>query len=143
MYRRCGAKNKAHYAKLAKMLMLDGVGVGNLLFPSDFLSVAQIDLMTEHDLMSMTEYEKSFLLSRLLDLTDSGFDIVTIHDCFGARPKRMNMLRKHYINIFAELAASNILSDILSEITGEEIIVQKLSNDLAQEIARKAEYALS
>lgn len=143
MYRRCGAENKKHYMKLAGILVNMGIKEDALAFPSDFMSVAQIDLMTEDDLKAMSQQEKSFLLSRLIDLTDSGFDIVTIHDCFGSRPRRMNMLRKHYINIFAELAASNILSDILSEITGEEITVQKLSNDLAQEISRKAEYALS
>lgn len=143
MYRRCGAKRMRHYSKLAGVLEHQGIEPNDLLFPTQFLSVVDIDAMTADDLISMDYSMKAFLLSRLNRLIGSGFDIVTIHDCFGCRPKHMNMLRRHYINILAELAASNILSDILTEVTGQEIEVIKRNNDLAILIATQAEYALS
>lgn len=143
MYRRCRAANKAHYTCLGNALLADGVEPNGLLFPSNFISVATIDSLTEDGLKILSQDEKSFLLDRLIGLENSGFDIVTIHDCFGCRPKHMNLLRKHYINILAELAASNILSDILTDITGQQVEVVKRCDYLATLIAQQAEYALS
>ena len=54
----------------------------------------------------------------------------------------MNHVRHHYANIVADLADSNILQDILREITGDEVVVQKLSNNLG-DIIREADYMLS
>lgn len=143
MYRRCGAKRKNHYRDLAQILSNQGIEPNELMFPTQFLSVVDIDAMTADDLVDMDYSMKSFLFSRLNRLIGSGFDIVTIHDCFGCRPKHMNMLRRHYINILAELAASNILSDILTDITGQPVEVIKRCDDLAPLIAQQAEYALS
>jgi len=74
---------------------------------------------------------------------NSMYQLVTIHDCFGAFPNHMNKVRKHYIDILAEIAESNLLQDILREITGDdELIHRKMSYDLADKI-RECEYALS
>lgn len=143
MYRRCAAPNKLHYSKLILSILEEGIKPNAALFPSNFISVATIEALTEDGLKILNQDEKAFLLARLQELMHSGFDIVTIHDCFGCRPKHMNTLRKHYINILAELAASNILSDILTDITGQPIEVVKRCDDLATLIAENAEYALS
>lgn len=71
-----------------------------------------------------------------------GFRLLTVHDEFWASPNRMNQVRRNYIEILAEIARSNLLSDILSEITGEEVEFQKLSMDLDKYIL-DAEYPLS
>lgn len=70
------------------------------------------------------------------------FPVITIHDEFKCHPNQMNHLRQQYINIFAELAESNILSDILSQIHGQPGTFPKLSIDLATKI-RGSNYALS
>lgn len=54
----------------------------------------------------------------------------------------MNHLRQHYINIFAELAESNLLDDLLSQIHGKPGHFKKLSNNLG-ELIRGSNYALS
>lgn len=70
------------------------------------------------------------------------FEVIPVHDQFGSSPNNMNHVRHHYANIVADLADSNILQDILKEITGDEIVVQKLSNNLG-DIIREADYLLS
>lgn len=63
-------------------------------------------------------------------------------DEFKCHPNHMNHLRQQYINIFAELAESRLLDDILSQIHGVPGSFVKLSQDLGDHI-RKSEYALS
>ena len=63
-------------------------------------------------------------------------------DEFKCHPNHMNHLRQQYINLFAELAESNILSDILSQIHGCKGSFPKLSPNLAEKI-RESNYALS
>lgn len=70
------------------------------------------------------------------------FPVITIHDEFKCSPNHMNHLRQHYINIFAELADSDLLSDILSQIHGKKGVFPKLSNTLSG-LIRGSNYALS
>lgn len=51
-------------------------------------------------------------------------------------------MRQHYINILAELADSDLLSDVFSQIHGTNGTYTKLSNDLSKYI-RQSNYALS
>jgi len=69
------------------------------------------------------------------------FEVVTVHDEFRCSPVNMNHLRQHYIDVFAELAESEMLSDILSQIHGKQGTFPKLSNDLGERI-RQSNYAL-
>ena len=71
-----------------------------------------------------------------------GFEILTIHDSFWCHPNYVQNMRQNYLDILIEIADSDLLSDILSEITGEPIKVIKRSNNLAQ-LMKDAEYALS
>jgi hypothetical protein len=54
----------------------------------------------------------------------------------------MNYLRQQYINILAELADSNIMSDIMSQLLGEPVVYQKLSNNLSV-LIKESNYGLS
>jgi len=75
-------------------------------------------------------------------LVHAPFPIVTVHDEFKCGANHMNHLRKHYINVFAELAESNLLSDLLSQIHGVPGTFTKLSNNLGT-LIRGSNYALS
>lgn len=70
------------------------------------------------------------------------FEVVTIHDEFKCHPNNMNYLRQQYINVMADLAESNVLDDILSQIHGVQGHFQKLSTNLGQ-LIRGSNYALS
>ena len=93
------------------------------------------------------QYLSDALIAKLLEIVEcmldyQPFEVITIHDAFKCHPNNMNHLRRQYINIFAELAESNILSDILSQIHGCKGSFPKLSSDLAEKI-RGSNYALS
>ena len=70
------------------------------------------------------------------------FPIVTIHDEFKCHPNNLNHLRQQYINIMADLAESEILSDVLTQIHGHTGKWIKKSKDLGTNI-RLGNYALS
>lgn len=84
-------------------------------------------------------------LKNIMDsmLVHKPFHILTVHDEFRCHPNYMNHLRQHYINIFAEIADSELLSDLLCQlyqVQGQK--AQKLSYNLGT-LIRGSNYALS
>ena len=69
------------------------------------------------------------------------FPVLTVHDAFRIHSNNGDALRFHYKEILAELAESELLSSIVSQIKGKKVKFKKLSNDLANEI-RKSDYAI-
>lgn len=69
------------------------------------------------------------------------FPVLTVHDSYAASPNNLNDLRNHYRNVLADMAESNMLSDILSQINGRTISVNKLNPDLHHKI-RESNYAI-
>ena len=69
-------------------------------------------------------------------------DLVHIHDCFVFSPDYLQVVQQTYREILAEIANSDLLSNILSEISGTYVPVTKLSTDLAKDILN-SEYMLS
>lgn len=61
---------------------------------------------------------------------------------FRCHPNYMNWVRLNYIKIFMQLADSDILQDIVSQIRGVPTVVNKVTNDLSKYIA-KSNYMLS
>lgn len=70
------------------------------------------------------------------------FPVVTIHDSFAAHANNCNWVRHWYKEILAELADSDILSDIMSQLHQSPGKYEKLSPDLSKYI-RQSQYALS
>lgn len=69
------------------------------------------------------------------------FPLVTIHDEFKAHANNINWVRWQYKEILAEIAESNVLDDLLSQIYGEPGTFNKLSFNLADQI-RQSNYGL-
>lgn len=74
-------------------------------------------------------------------LTYEPFELITIHDEFRAHGNNLNHVREQYRNILAELADSNLLDDLLSQLYKVPKQFKKLSNDLGSYI-RKSAYGL-
>jgi len=70
------------------------------------------------------------------------FQILSVHDCFRCLPNYGNDLRQQYTLLLANLARSNMLSFLLSQLRGEEVQIQKLDPELWKDVM-EAEYALS
>jgi len=73
---------------------------------------------------------------------DMGIDLATIHDSFWAHPNDMNIVRRLYVTVLADIAESNLMQDILNSISDKPASYKKVTNDLGDYI-RKSEYALS
>jgi DNA-dependent RNA polymerase len=69
------------------------------------------------------------------------FELVTVHDEFKAHANNINHVRYQYKEILAEIADSNVLDDLLSQVTGTPGTFPKLSFNLGDQI-RKSNYAL-
>lgn len=70
------------------------------------------------------------------------FPVITIHDSFAAHANNVNWVRHWYKEILAELADSEILSNILSQLHGVAGSYPKLNQGLSSYI-RNSNYALS
>jgi DNA-directed RNA polymerase len=70
------------------------------------------------------------------------FEVITVHDDFKCHANNVNHLRSHYREILAELAESNLLDDLLTQLYGFPSKFTKLSNKLPAAI-RQSNYALS
>lgn len=75
-------------------------------------------------------------------LAHAPFELVTVHDEFKCHPNYCNDMRQHYINIFAEMADSNLLDDVVHQITGSHVSYAGTFHGISQ-LIRESEYALS
>lgn len=110
---------------------------------SQMVDVVILPYLTKENIWQLPEQ----LINKLIEVIEQmleyrPFPVVTIHDEFKCHPNNMNHLRQTYINVLADLADSEILSDILGQIHGHQGVWQKLSPDLSQKI-RNSNYALS
>lgn len=71
------------------------------------------------------------------------FSVITIHDSFACHPNHMNVLRKHYNNVLADLSDSTILDDICSQLYQQKGRVSKCSNESISHLIRNANYGLT
>lgn len=79
-------------------------------------------------------------------LSRKSFELITIHDAFKCLPNHVQSMREHYREILAELAESDLLSSIFSDLTGEDEVYENVRNGLTKtEMAahiRKSEYCI-
>ena len=99
-----------------------------------------LNLANVHDLPTDLLLKLKSILNTMLQY--KSFPVVTIHDSFAAHPNNVNWVRHWYKEILAELAESEILADILSQLHGVKGSYPKLSKDLPQ-LIRNSNYALS
>lgn len=151
--RRCNY-NPRKVAKLKELLNDDNL----------WLDSADIDEDTELLLVLLERYKASgYLSARILDCIHDGnahmvpwdatmdlinslpakpFEVFSIHDCFRCLPTYGNDLRKQYTLQLHLIAKSHMLSDLLSQLMGHAVTIQKLDPTLADDILL-SEYALS
>lgn len=101
----------------------------------DYCQEYELEALTSHHLRALGTIVNSMLVHK-------PFPIVSVHDDFKCHPNNMNHLRQHYIDIFAEMADSTILNDILSQLYGTPGTFPKKSSGLSTKI-RGSNYALS
>jgi hypothetical protein len=89
----------------------------------DGMSVTDLDYLSDNHLLKLES-----VLSSMLE--NHPFPIITIHDDFKAHANNLNHLRKHYRNILAEMAESELLSDLMSQLYETPVTIRKKSTNL-------------
>lgn len=107
------------------------------------VSITRAYTLSARNLLSYTIGELCALRKLCNDLLDQPqFEALAVHDKFFCSPNYMNVLRKHTIDIYAELAESNIMENILKSINGKDFKYTKKQTNLG-ELIRKSEYIIS
>ncbi|WP_027854426.1 DNA-directed RNA polymerase [Marinobacterium litorale] len=110
---------------------------------SKFMSLVHVETL---DRLTVGGYTNDQLLQLKevieASLNHKPFPIICVHDEFKCHANNCNALRQTYIDILAELADSNILEDLLTQVFGEPVPIQKRSNSLST-LIRQSNYALS
>lgn len=103
-----------------------------------FFSARVLEHLDEENISMVSA---SMVMSLINTLPAKPFPVITIHDCFRVHPNYGNDLRRQYNRILSELAASNTLGDIATQISGRKQTLMKVG-DISNKIL-EANYTLS
>lgn len=104
---------------------------------SGFLSARILDFL---DLRNMGLVDYEVIRNLVRSLPGTPFPVISIHDCFRVHPNHGNDLRRQYNQILSEIAASDMLAFLASQVAGTPVAVTKVS-DLSKKI-QQADYTL-
>lgn len=105
---------------------------------SGFLSARILNYI---DVENMGNVDSLVIAKLIQTFPDKPYDLISIHDCFRVLPNYGNDVRQQYNNILADIASSDLLSYIASQVVGKKLTVKKRGN-IADKV-RVADYALS
>ena len=109
---------------------------------SAMLDISIIDYINESNVHHVPLPMVIRLLAVLTEMLARGSSpVVTVHDSFGSLPTHCNTVRYWYKEICGELAESNMLAFLVSQITGKCVTYVKKSNDLGNKI-RNSSYGI-
>lgn len=106
---------------------------------SGYYSPRILDYLDEHNI-DLTD--RGALLSLIQSLPKKPFNVISVHDCFRCLPNYGNDLRKQYNRILSDIARSDMLSFILTQLMGRDITIHKIDPNLWVDIL-ESNYALS
>lgn len=130
----CGtAVSRDKDIQLLRLIELEGA--------TNFLSAAILEYIDHENRGHIDDVLYDKIIRLVNSMPSRAFPVVCIHDCFKFHPNYGNDIRIQYKQILAELAASETLSYIATEISGRTIHVNKLSQRLPQ-LIMDSEYAI-
>lgn len=94
------------------------------------------------DPANMGHLDREALSSLVQSLPAKPFKLLSVHDCFRVLPNYGNDLRRQYNRLLSEVAKSDMLAFMISQIVKRRITVTKLDPELHLDIL-EANYALS
>jgi len=87
-------------------------------------------------------YEADICAEMIRRCFKSGFNILTIHDNFLTSLDNINVMRKHYNNICADLYEGNVMSQLVKDLMGIEYDYKQKELGLG-DLIRNANYSLN
>lgn len=99
-----------------------------------FMSAVIFEHLDKDNIGHLSQFQGMYLIDLINTMPMVSFPLICIHDCFKFHANYGNDVRNQYKQILAELAGSDVLSAIASEISEKPINVNKLSNTLPEKI---------
>jgi hypothetical protein len=103
-----------------------------------FLSTRILDNL-DHD--NMGHVDPVRIVQMIKTLPNKPFQVLSVHDCFRCLPNYANDMRMQYNQILSEIAASEMMTSIATQIAGQQVTINKMK-DLSSQVL-EANYALS
>lgn len=101
-----------------------------------------VDFINEENVTQLSlEYATKLLRLLNMMLEHKPFDLITVHDAFRCLAGNGNAVRYWYKEIMAELSESNIIQNILTQLTGRKYKFVKYDEGVAEAI-RNSNYGL-
>ena len=104
---------------------------------SGFLSARILSYLDRHNLRLV---DACVIRDMITTLPEKPFKVMSVHDCFRVHPNYGNDIRRQYNQVLSEIAASDLLSFIASQIVGYKLPANK-KGDLSAAIL-EADYAI-
>lgn len=109
----------------------------------DMLSIVGIEYLTWEDVKHFqVKYSQALLMIIERCLSRPNFPVLCIFDEFTSHPNYVNYIRQTYAEIMAEISDSLLIDDILSQLYGKPIRIEKFADSISDEILA-GEYAIS
>jgi hypothetical protein len=130
--RRCNFNKEQLWQALAIINTLGDIEVTDR---SKMMSLVEVEYLTVDTIGDYTLNQLAQLKEQIeTSLKYGSFECVFIHDEFKCHANYMNILRKHYNIILWEMYHSNLLADIVKQISGLDLQVNEFDQQIADEI---------
>ena len=107
------------------------------------VSITRLYDLSANNLYMYDSRELSALRGLAIQLLENDpFEQVSVHDKYFCSPNHMNNLRQYVIDIYAELAESNLMEEIISSINQVPTKFNKIQTNLG-ELIRQSDYIIS
>lgn len=107
---------------------------------SGFLSARILSVIDEHNVGLLEDAQP--VMDLIKSMPEKPFHILAVHDCFRVHPNYGNDVRRQYNQVLYEIARSDLLVYVASQVTGKQTTAQKYQPAMAEKILL-SNYALS
>lgn len=107
---------------------------------SGFLSARILSVIDENNVGLLDDVQP--IVDLIKAMPEKPFHILAVHDCFRVHPNYGNDVRRQYNQILYEIARSNLLVYVTSQVIGKQTQASKYQPEMADRILQ-ANYALS
>lgn len=108
---------------------------------SGFLSARVLDHINADTIQLLDAGERNAVWDLIATMPERSFHVLSVHDCFRVHPNYANDLRRQYNQLLHEIANSNLLVDLASQIVGEPVVAERYGS--FGNAILEANYALS
>jgi len=132
MHARCNYSKK--FLESRRKLLIDNT-TGAITDRCEYASIGLLDVVTDEELVGFNNNFKLQLLDGIeYVLAQRSFELCTIHDEFKCLANNVHCMRKHYNRILWELYHSNLLFNIVEQITGKKYAMPAFEQTVADSI---------